>query len=50
MYYLKQSYSDQIIICNPSDDIILRVMHYDFKTEKVAFKQAEKIVNLLNQQ
>ena len=49
MYYLKQSYSDQIIICNPNDDIIARVMHYDFKSEELALEQAEKLVEILNQ-
>ena len=49
MYYLKQRYSDQIIICNPNDDIIARVMHYDFKSEELALEQAEKLVEILNQ-
>ena len=48
MYYLKQSYQNQIIICNPNDDIIARVMHYDFKSEELALEQAEKLVELLN--
>ena len=48
MYYLKQSYQDQIIICNPGDEIILRVVHYDFKSEELALEQAEKLVELLN--
>ena len=50
MYYLKETYQDQIIICNPNDDIITRVMHYDFKSERLALKQAEKLVELLNNQ
>ena len=49
MYYLKQSYSDQIIICNPKDEIICRVMHYDFNNEEEAIQQAEVIVNSLNE-
>lgn len=48
MYYLKESYSDQIIICNPYDEIIARVMHYDFKSVELAKEQAEQLVNLLN--
>lgn len=48
MYYLKQSYQDQIIICNPSNDIIARVMHYDFKSEELALFEAKKFVDLLN--
>lgn len=49
MYYLMTSYQDQIIICNPNNDIIARVMHYDFKSEELALEQAEKLVKLLNQ-
>lgn len=48
MYYLMTSYQDQIIICNPNNDIIARVMHYDFKSEELALEQAEKLVELLN--
>lgn len=48
MYYLKQSYSDQIIICNPNDEVIARIMHYDFKNVELATEQAEQLVNLLN--
>jgi len=48
MYYLQQNYTDQIIICNPNNDIIARVMHYDFKSEEEALAQAEAIVELLN--
>lgn len=48
MYYLTQSYSDQIIICNPKDEIIARVMYYDFNSVELAKEQAEQIVNLLN--
>ena len=48
MYYLMTSYQDQIIICNSNDDIIARIMHYDFKSKDIALEQAEKIVELLN--
>lgn len=48
MYYLKESYQDQIIICNQKDDIIARVMHYDFKTKELAVTQAEMLIEILN--
>lgn len=48
MYYLKQSYYDQIIICNPNDEIIARLMYHDFKSTELAYEQAEQLVNLLN--
>jgi hypothetical protein len=48
MYYLMTSYQDHIIICNPKNDIIARVMHYDFKNEQEALNQAESIVEALN--
>lgn len=48
MYYLMKNYSDHIIICNPKDEIISRVMHYDFKSVELATEQAEQLVNLLN--
>lgn len=48
MYYLKESYQDQIIICNQKDDIIARVMHYDFKNKELAVTQAEMLIKVLN--
>lgn len=50
MYYLFTSYADYIIICNPKNDIIARIMHYDFKSEQEALKQAESLVEALNKQ
>lgn len=49
MYYLQQSYSDQIIICNPNDEIIARIMYYDFTNELQALLVAQSIVSSLNQ-
>ena len=50
MYYLLTSYQDHIIICNSNNDIIARIMHYDFKNEQEALEQAENFVEVLNKQ
>ena len=50
MYYLLTSYYEQIVICNANNDIIARIMHYDFKNEQEALNQAENLVEVLNRQ
>ena len=51
MYYLKNEYPNNIIIFNnETDEVVCRMMHWDFKTEESAIEQAEKLVELLNQQ
>jgi hypothetical protein len=49
MYYLKNEYPNNIIIFNQdTNEVVCRVMHYDFKSEDEALKKAEKIVEILN--
>ena len=50
MYYLKNEYPNNIIIFNQdTNEVVCRMMHYDFKSEELALEQAEKLVELLNQ-
>jgi hypothetical protein len=48
MYYLKNEYPNNIIIFNDNNEVVCRLMHWDFKTEELAIEQAEKLVELLN--
>lgn len=49
MYYLKNEYPNYIIIFNnETNEVICRMMHYDFDSEELAVEQAEKLVELLN--
>lgn len=49
MYYLKNEYPNNIIIFNQdTDEVVCRMMHFDFKSEELAIEQAEKLVELLN--
>lgn len=48
MYYLKNEYPNNIIVCNPDNSILCRFMHWDYQTENEALQQAEKLVDTLN--
>jgi len=48
MYYLINEYPNNILILNEENEILYRLMHWDYKTEELAIEQAEKLINILN--
>lgn len=48
MYYLKNEYPNNIIVCNPYNKILCRFMHWDYANESEALQAAENLINTLN--
>lgn len=49
MFYLKNEYPNNIIVFNPDNSILCRFMHYDYKEENEALNEAQKLIDLLNE-